>query len=470
MVESVMAQTYANWELCLADDCSENSAITGMLNEFAASDPRIKLRIRRERGHISRASNSAFEISSGDLIALVDHDDVIEPLALALAADCAGSVPGCDMIYSDEDSILPDGTKGTAYLKPSWSPDLLLSNMYTGHLSFYRRGLFQEAGGFRKGFEGSQDYDLALRASEMADTICHIPQVLYHWRCAPSSTALDLENKRYAFDAGLRALQEAVGRRKGAGRVEHVAGYPGHYRVKYHCAPCQVALMLSGDNTAVKEAVRSIEQELEFNPQWNGRLDFHCFPSKASSFSSPDIFNCPADLFIFLDCDAVKRFGMEQLHELVSLAMRPTSGVVSGMLVDESGMVIHAGIVFDRPGCWRYSHFGFHADDPGYMGRLLDISNCLAVDSSCFAVSSCKLQEAGGMDNRLEKTAVMDLCLKLYAMGFYNVITPHARLTVRQGSVFSEGGCRLEEAFMESWEEFSGRDPFYHPKAMSAIF
>jgi glycosyltransferase involved in cell wall biosynthesis len=463
MVESVQAQTWQNWELCLADDCSENSVVQGLLDEFASADNRIKVCFRRERGHISAASNSAFGISSGDFVCLVDHDDLVEPYSLECAAACIRAVSGCDMLYSDEDSILPDGSSGTPYLKPAWSPDLLLSNMYTSHLTFYRRSRFEQAGGFRKGYEGSQDHDLALRISELAGRICHIPRVLYHWRCAPSSTALDLDNKAYAFDAGLRAVRDAVDRRGCPGRVEHVEGWPGHYRVRYDTPSLHVALVMYGGRSRMESAWSAFTRD-GCARSGNLSVERHFFSSMTSAFSSDTLFDSSADLFVFLDCDAVRPLLPDVVRELASHAARPSSGAVSGLWLDPAGRVIHAGVMLDGTGRWHYSHYGFMADDPGYMGRLLDVANVLAVGRECFAVSAWKLREAGGLDVRCGEDAVLDLCLKLYAMGMYNVITPHARIETRTGcGGFEAGQVMADRVVNEGMDICQAGDPFGHP-------
>lgn len=471
MIESVKAQSWHDWELCLADDCSQDSAVIKLLKYYQRSDSRIKVLFRPERGHISTASNSAFDMATGDFISLVDHDDTVEPDSLSMAAKCINSVHDCDMVYSDEDSILPDGTHGTPYYKPSWSPDLLLSNMYTCHLSFYRRNIFEDIGGFRQGFEGSQDYDLALRFSEKARSICHIPKVLYHWRCSAASTALDLSNKAYAFEAGRRALQEAVDRRIDNnkhlyGTVEDVKGFPGHYRVKYQLngeQKVKVGIMLGGGKSRVERTallIRGIRENTKF--KYSKKI--FCFDSLEKCLFSNTLFDIDCDLFIFINCDLITPPDRASLDELVVHSLRSSVGAVSGLWTDSSGMVYHAGVVLDEKVGWRYSHKGYKFRNPGYMGRLLDIANCISIAPACFALSAEKLRMIGGFDKCMGGSSVIDLCIKLYFSGYYNVVTPSATFKVRNRyklKVFSEEGKAL---FMERWSFLLDKDPFYHPE------
>ncbi|WP_313655555.1 glycosyltransferase, partial [Planktothrix agardhii] len=189
-IQSVINQVYTNWELCIADDCSTNTQVIELLTEYAAKDARIKVYLRTENGNISVATNSAASQATGEFIAFLDNDDELTPDALGEMALYLIQYPETDFLYSDDDKIDPDGKRFAPQFKPDWSPQLLLSYMYMGHLLVVRRGIFEKLDGFRIGFEGSQDYDFALRATEISRQIGHIPLVLYHWRTAPGSTAV----------------------------------------------------------------------------------------------------------------------------------------------------------------------------------------------------------------------------------------------------------------------------------------
>lgn len=218
-IQSVINQVYTNWELCIADDCSTNTQVIELLTEYAAKDARIKVYLRTENGNISVATNSAASQATGEFIAFLDNDDELTPDALGEMALYLIQYPETDFLYSDDDKIDPDGKRFAPQFKPDWSPQLLLSYMYMGHLLVVRRGIFEKLDGFRIGFEGSQDYDFALRATEISRQIGHIPLVLYHWRTAPGSTAVSGAAKPASFDAGKHAIQEALTRLQSSGKV-----------------------------------------------------------------------------------------------------------------------------------------------------------------------------------------------------------------------------------------------------------
>lgn len=212
-IESVLAQIYPNWELCIADDASTAPHIRPILEQYQAQDRRIKITFRETNGHISECSNSALALATGDFVALLDHDDLLTPDALYEVALLINRHPQVDMIYSDEDKINEQGQLQDPFFKPDWCPDSFLSRMYTCHLGVYRRSVLTAIGGFRVGFEGSQDYDLVLRVTEKTDQIFHIPKILYHWRLHPQSTASQPASKGYTVDAAQKALEEALQRR-----------------------------------------------------------------------------------------------------------------------------------------------------------------------------------------------------------------------------------------------------------------
>src|SRR5262249_28947119 len=206
-IDSVRAQTYGNWELCLVDDRSDQPHVREVLKHYSRMDHRIKVTYRNENGHISRASNSALALASGSWIALLDHDDLLPRHALFCVVDALNQNPNAKLIYSDEDKIDRHGRRQSPYFKPDWNPDLFLSHNMISPVGVYRTDLVRELGGFRPGLEGSQDYDLALRYIEHIDPadIFHIPHVLYHWRMLPGSTSLNYGEKPYAQAAAARA-------------------------------------------------------------------------------------------------------------------------------------------------------------------------------------------------------------------------------------------------------------------------
>lgn len=205
-IESVLAQSYSNWHLCIADDCSTQPQIREILERFAAQDERVKIVFQPERGGISGACNAAWELATGDFVCFLDHDDTLAPHALAYICEALNRESEADFLYSDEDKIDARERRFEPFFKPDWSPDLLLSENYICHLLVLRRDLAEKIGRLNPECDGSQDYDLILRAAEQANRIVHIPKVLYHWRATAGSTATTIENKQYALDAAQRAI------------------------------------------------------------------------------------------------------------------------------------------------------------------------------------------------------------------------------------------------------------------------
>ena len=212
-IQSIQKQWYTNWQLCMADDCSTDENVRTVLKEYAQVDNRINIVYRYKNGHISEATNSALQIATGEFIVLVDNDDELAPNALYEVAKILQDHRHLDVIYSDEDKIDENGNRTNPYFKPDYCPDTLLSYNYISHMGVYRRTLIEQIGGFRKGVEASQDYDLLLRVIELTENIYHIPKILYHWRAISGSTALDGAEKSYAYIAGKKALEDRVKRR-----------------------------------------------------------------------------------------------------------------------------------------------------------------------------------------------------------------------------------------------------------------
>ena len=233
-IHSVQAQLYTNWELCIADDASTNSKVKSLLKRYADRDPRIKVVFRKENGHISLASNSALKLVTGEYVALLDNDDLLSEHALFWVADAINDNPDAELIYSDEDKIDTAGHRYDPYFKSDWNPDLFLSHNMICHLGVYRTELVKKLGGFRKGYEGAQDYDLALRCTEQlaSHQILHIPRVLYHWRSHSGSTALAGSEKSYALMAGERALNDHFKRVKVSATAQLQSF--GMYRSQYN--------------------------------------------------------------------------------------------------------------------------------------------------------------------------------------------------------------------------------------------
>lgn len=235
-LDSVLLQTYARWELCLVDDGSLQPSLTALLESYARKDSRIRVETRTQNEGIARATNRALSMAKGELVAFLDHDDVLDPHALAYAVTEFRDQPQTDFLYSDEDKLDAAGNRSLPFYKPDWSYELLRSCNYACHFLVARRGLVD---GLRDGFDGAQDYDLILRMSERARRVGHVPHLLYHWRSGPQSTALDVANKPMATSAGVRALQEHLQRTRQGGEV--MSPVPTNYRVR--CESASIAIV-----------------------------------------------------------------------------------------------------------------------------------------------------------------------------------------------------------------------------------
>jgi len=218
-IESVINQAYENWELCLAD-ASTKGDVKRCLKSYAKKDSKIKVKFLSENKGISGNSNEALSLATGEYIGLLDHDDELSPDALYEVVKSLQTNRDADMIYSDEDKIDLNGNRSNPFFKPDWSPDMFLSHMYTCHFGVYRKKIIDEIGGFREGYDGSQDYDMVLRFIEKTNSIHHIPKILYHWRIVPGSTAGYNDAKKYAFTAAKRAINDFLKRNDIQGDVE----------------------------------------------------------------------------------------------------------------------------------------------------------------------------------------------------------------------------------------------------------
>ena len=265
-IESVREQIYDRWELCIADDCSTAEHVRKVLDYYAKLDPRIRVCFRTTNGHIAEASNSAIAIAKGDFVALLDHDDEIPPHALALVAEAIVARPEVDLIFSDEDKLDAQGHRFDPYFKSDWNPALMLSQNMFNHLGVYRLSIVRKIGGFRLGFEGSQDYDLVLRCSRETapERIHHIPKILYHWRAIESSTATDSGMKPYVWDAGRRAIEEHLTQQNIHAIVERAARGDCYYQVEY-AVPTPLPRVSVLIPTTAKLAL--IKPCLEFDPR-----------------------------------------------------------------------------------------------------------------------------------------------------------------------------------------------------------
>lgn len=456
-VESLQSQLYKNWELCIADDASSDAAVIAYLESLKAQDRRFKVVFRKENGHISNASNSALELASGQYIALMDNDDLLSESALYWVVRTINDNPYVGVIYSDEDKIDTAGKRSSPYFKSDWNEFLFRSQNMICHLGVYRSDLVKEVGGFRVGFEGAQDYDLALRCIEKLDRhqIAHIPRVLYHWRIHAGSTAMAGDEKPYAALAGVKALNEHLQRKGNIGTTELLP--MGMYRVHYArpvTAPL-VTLIIPTRNayTLVKQCIDSIQNlttysqyeiilidngsddpvSLEYFAQLDQQESVRVMrddgPFNYSALNNRAVRAARGELIGLVNND-IEVITPEWLDEMVSIAMQPNVGAVGARLWYPDDRLQHGGVVVGVGGVAGHSHKYLPKGDYGYFCRAALTQEFSAVTAACLIIKKSIFEQVGGLDEENLKIAFndVDFCLRVQEAGYLNVWTPFAEL------------------------------------------
>lgn len=499
-IESVRAQIYPHWELCIADDCSTAAHVRRILETHAAADSRIRLVFRDSNGHISAASNSALAMARGEFIALLDHDDELPEHAIYMVAAVLNDDPDLDLIFSDEDKFDEWGKRFGPYFKGDWSPDLLRGQNMVSHLGVYRTSLVQALGGFREGFEGCQDWDLALRVAEKTTEarIRHIPHVLYHWRTIAGSTAAGLHNKTYVVSAGRRALEEHLQRLGLRAEVIPVVG--AHFRIKYviPTVPPLVSIIVSAGNDSdlLRRCIESIRDRTAYRPfellivnhgsakrdttdylkslQLEGRasvLRYDGHPSH-STFTNFAVAQARGQI-VCLFSNHLEVLTPDWLEEMVSHALRSQIGAVGAMLYYPNGTIRHAGLTLGMGGVAGHVYHRRLRGEQGYMSRACLVQNLSAITGDCLVVRKNVFEEVGGLDGANLPNAYwdVDLCLRILERGYRNLWTPYAELRHYGSSdgkldrdPDAQAGIDREAAYMQSrWGKLLLRDSAYNP-------
>ncbi len=490
-IASVLAQTFRAFHLVLADDASNDPVLAEQLRSFARLDPRIEVVFRKENGGISAATNSALEHARGDYVVFLDDDDELHPHALEKMAAAIADNAGADVLYSDEDKLSPSGVRYIPTLKPDWSPDLLLSCAYLCHLLVVKRALVDELGGLRSEFDGSQDYDLMLRATERATTVVHVPEILYHWRVLAGSASADTGAKPWAFEAGRRALESALSRRKIEAVVEPHERFAGNFHVRRAISgePLVSIIVPFRDEPAMtwncyRSLVRSpgyenfelllIDNGSEL-PETGALLGQLLKDPRVSLFTDPQPFNwveinntaaarAGGEMLLFLNNDIEARSD-GWLAAMVGHAQRADVGAVGALLRYPDLTVQHAGIVLGLT--WGAGHVqqDLPVDRPGYM-LMADITrNCTAVTGACMMTRRSCFEELGGFDSGLPVAFNdVDYCLRLRQRGLLVVYTPLAELIHFESKSRGHTDDVVEVPFFRArWRDaILNGDPYYN--------
>ena len=500
-IDSILNQVYTNWELCMADDASTDPNVKKILTEYQQLDERIRVVFREQNGHISEATNSALAIATGEFVALLDNDDELAINAFYEVVKVLNENPKLDLIYSDEDKIDMDGNRSDPAFKPDWSPDLLLGTNYISHLGVYRRSILEEIGGFRKGYEGSQDYDLVLRFTEKTtkERIKHIPKVLYYWRMLPTSTAVDQGSKGYAFEAGLRAVQDALVRRGINGHATHGAAN-GLYDVYYDIKSDKLVSIIIPTKNGYKDVQRCVssiiekttyqnyeiimadngstdpkmhELYAEFEQQLPGRFFVESIdiPFNFSTINNRAVKKAHGEYLLFLNNDT-EVITENWLTLMVSFAQQERIGCVGAKLLYPNNTVQHAGVILGLGGVAGHGHYGYPHGDLGYFGRLAINVNYSAVTAACLLMKKADFDAVGGFEEAFTVAFNdVDLCLKVQALGRDNVWLHEAELYHFESQTrgYDDKGKKKkrfeqEKVMMEEkWGPLIENDPFYNP-------
>ena len=501
-IESVLAQTYAKWELCIADDASTNPSVRRILGEFQARDDRVKIVTRQTNGGISAASNDALKLASGEWLALLDHDDLLRPHALFMVARVISEHPDATFVYSDEDKIDDAGRRSDPYFKPDWNRALFYSQNYLCHLAVFRRDLTLQVGGFRSAFDGAQDWDLFLRllANAPAEAIHHVPHILYHWRASQASTAFSSDAKPYSVGAATRALTDRLA--SDGARADVQVVHKQYQRVRYalptdppavtvvipttgelrFLTTCldgllnatdyprlTVLLVLSRDVMAIPER-RSYLDRVALDP----RVRLLLYDHRAFNFSW--VNNMAAsqvsdELICFLN-DDTEPIAREWLASMVGHVLQDGVGAVGAKLYYPGGTIQHAGVGLGLGGVADHLHKSLPRDAAGYFGRAVLDQDLSCVTAGCLLMRRGIFDSIGGFD---EAFAVafndVDLCIRVRAAGWRIVWTPAAELyhheSISLGRHNSPARSSLfeREVLMlgERWGALLEHDPHYNP-------
>ena len=501
MLDSIVEQTYANWELCIADGSPAGESVENVLKKYAEKDARIRYQVLGENRGISGNTNAALEMAEGDFIVLADHDDRLTPNALFECAKKLNENENCDVLYSDEDKLDMDGDElFDPHFKPDFNIDLLCSVNYICHLFVVSHDLAAQVGGFRQEYDGAQDYDFIFRCTEKAKEIRHIPKVLYHWRCHKDSTASNPESKLYAFDAGARAIMDHY-KRVGieAERVEKGVDYGIYHSVyKIQGEPLVSIIIPNKDHhTDLDLCLRAIEtratyRNVEFIIVENNSTEketFEYYEKIQKEFSNVHVvtwereFNYSAinnfgvtfakgEYLLFLNNDT-ELIAENFIEEMLGLCQREDVGAVGARLLYQDDTIQHAGVVVGFGGIAGHTFIGLHKAENSYFHRAMSTQDYSAVTAACLMTKKALFDEVGGFT---EKLAVafndIDYCMKVRASNHLVVYNPYALLyhyesksrgledTPEKVARFN----REIKIFSERWPEIlKDGDPYYNP-------
>lgn len=498
MIDSLLEQTYENWELCIVDASPGNASMEYVLREYANRDSRIQWKKLEKNLGIAENTNAAFAMASGDFVGLLDHDDLLAPNALYEIAAALEKEPDIDVLYTDEDKVRGDSLEHfQPHLKPDFNLDLLRSNNYICHFFVVKRILVEQVGGFLAAFDGAQDHDFIFRCVEQAEHIHHIPEILYHWRTHQSSTADNPDSKRYAFEAGRRAVEANLERCGLKGQVSHTKDY-GFYRVTYpvqgrpfvsiiipnkdakeDLEKCVNSILTKStyenyeilivENNSAGSEIFAYYKQLSQNPKirllrWKHPFNYSAINNYAASKAKGEYF-----LFLNNDTEVITPGWIE---ELLGFCQRKDTGIVGAKLYYGNNTIQHAGTVIGIGGIAGHMFVDMDRERSGYMHKASIIQDLSAVTAACMMVKRKVFEQVHGFEEELAVAFNdVDFCLRVRELGYLVVYNPYVELyhyeSKSRGTEDSKEKVRRFQSEIEfmrcRWEVLLKKgDPYYN--------
>jgi GT2 family glycosyltransferase len=492
-VQSVLDQIYENWELCVVDDASSKKHIKAFLSQYQHNE-NIKIKFLDENKGTAAASNIGLALAQGEYVSFLDHDDEISRDALFEVVKLLNQHPEADLIYSDEDKIDANQKRVQPFFKPDYSPDWLLSFNYICHFLTCRKKLLEEVKGFRKEFEGSQDYDLVLRLTEKTDQIHHIPRVLYHWRQIKGSTSIDHKEKIPHIENSIKALNQALERRNIEGTVEKGINFDQfeNYRVKRKIKNhpmVSIIIPVQERVSSLQRCVQSIRDKTDYQNyeiiligpkgKKNKSQDFlsdlrseenvqvidHHGEDNLSQLNNLAVIQAKGSHVLFLSRD-IEVVSQQWLTSMLEHSQRREVGAVGAKLIYPDHTIQHAGVIIGLAGAAGYSHEKFPEKSNGYFGSLNVIRNCSAITAACMMMRKQVFNQVGGFDEEHLPFGFsdVDLCLELRKKGYLVVYTPCAVLVHYEMNNRLNNLSPDEMRFINrKWGDDLLSDPYYSP-------
>ena len=466
-ISSVLAQSFQDWELCLVDDHSSSRDVRSTLERAGKLDPRIRIKYRSVNGGIVAASNDALSMATGEFVVLLDHDDVIEPDALERVNATLKSDPEIDYVYSDETTISSTGRVDQRFYKPDWSPERFRHQMYVCHLSTIRRTVIEAVGGFREGFDGSQDYELIFRVMDEVRKIGHVRELLYHWRMTNTSVANNAAAKPYAYEAGKRAIESHLLRSGIGGRVTQLENVPGNYKtLRQPSSPWSVDVLvpLTDLHSDVWGVPRNHRETTLSSLQSTAHPDWSICPidgmQHRASELNREISRSTADVIVLVS-PAIEPLDNGWSLGLVEPLSDPSIGIVSGITYTANGRLEHAGFHLNRSFVERPYH-RLPLTDWGPKAVLGTVYEVSAIDWQCMAIKRAVFEHLGGFDEELEHPwTVIDFCLRASLAGFSTVVNPWAKFfEFSNNDDFARPRFRAPKSFRQKWAGVFVNDPY----------